>query len=114
MLIRFATYDPFGNLWAADEVYSPPPIAFEQTDWGWVAQFRPMTVTDDNGWKTFWTYAQTQYRFHFDPGAGTPFNIRYDVFDAVPETATWSLLIVGFGLLGAALRRQQAYVPLSS
>ena len=33
------------------------------------------------------------------------------VSPGVPEPATWSLLIGGFGLAGAALRRRRAMVP---
>ncbi len=43
--------------------------------------------------------------FHFDladNGGGTP--------GGVPEPASWALMILGFGLAGAALRRQRAAI----
>lgn len=58
-------------------------------------------------------------RVNFDFGAGA--NVRYIVlsssqfafesddwaFGVVPEPATWAMLILGFGLIGASLRRRQ-------
>jgi hypothetical protein len=40
--------------------------------------------------------------------ANGPNNFIYHV-DAVPEPATWGLMLSGFGLVGAALRRRQTY-----
>lgn len=34
-------------------------------------------------------------------------NVRLDVTSAVPEPATWALMIAGFGLIGAAMRRRR-------
>lgn len=48
---------------------------------------------------------------HFGAGDGTPENNFGGVslrVTAVPEPATWSMLIAGFGLIGAALRRRRA------
>ncbi len=43
---------------------------------------------------------------------GGPFTLRYTTFaaanGAVPEPATWAMLIAGFGLVGGAMRRQRA------
>ncbi len=38
---------------------------------------------------------------------GTPFRVRSDL-DPVPEPAAWAMMILGFGVAGAALRRQRA------
>lgn len=44
-----------------------------------------------------------------DEGIGQPFSLR---ISAVPEPSTWAMMIVGFGLLGASLRRRhQGLVP---
>lgn len=37
-------------------------------------------------------------------------NIRFDAGGAVPEPASWALMIAGFGLVGAAMRRRAAAV----
>jgi uncharacterized repeat protein (TIGR03803 family) len=44
-----------------------------------------------------------------DAGAGTIFSITGSGFDtgAVPEPASWAMLIAGFGLTGAAMRRRR-------
>lgn len=45
------------------------------------------------------------------PGAQGDFdNVRLSVTAAVPELAAWSLMVAGFGLTGAALRRRAATV----
>ena len=45
------------------------------------------------------------------PGASTRYSITY-VYDAgataVPEPATWAMLLAGFGLIGAGMRRRSA------
>lgn len=41
-------------------------------------------------------------------GTGTPDNYVVRVTNAVPEPATWAMLILGFGLVGGAMRRQAA------
>jgi hypothetical protein len=44
------------------------------------------------------------------PFAGAPEanqNVRYTVGNAVPEPATWAMLIVGFGMVGSSLRRRR-------
>jgi hypothetical protein len=47
------------------------------------------------------------------PGGGNWYDETWVIRDgAVPEPASWALMIVGFGLVGAALRRQRASVVL--
>lgn len=44
----------------------------------------------------------------FDPQyAGMPVNIQVFQFGAIPEPSTWAMLILGFGLSGAMLRRKR-------
>lgn len=46
--------------------------------------------------------------FTFDPGILTAKQFRVDgVTDAVPEPATWGLMILGIGFAGAVMRRRQ-------
>jgi hypothetical protein len=50
----------------------------------------------------------------FSNGTGGQSNWQFAVgelsFGAVPETATWAMLIAGFGLVGATMRRRRALV----
>jgi hypothetical protein len=54
---------------------------------------------------------------NFQPtGANTPFTIDGSVAritTAVPEPATWAMMIAGFGLVGGTLRRRRAVVRLA-
>jgi hypothetical protein len=45
----------------------------------------------------------------FNPGAVLLDNVNYSLVGShvVPEPATWAMLIVGFGMLGAAMRRRR-------
>jgi len=46
--------------------------------------------------------------FTFDPGILTAKQFRVDgVSDAIPEPATWGLMILGIGFAGAVMRRRQ-------
>lgn len=52
-----------------------------------------------------------------DCAAGCPsgFGVRLDsasIAGAVPEPAAWAMLIAGFGLVGAAMRRRSAAAPI--
>lgn len=41
-------------------------------------------------------------------GVGTPGQTAFSLISVVPEPAQWTLMLVGFGLTGAALRRRRA------
>jgi hypothetical protein len=45
-----------------------------------------------------------QYGWHFFSSANR-FNLKYDKLTAVPEPASWALMIAGLGVAGAMLRR---------
>lgn len=50
----------------------------------------------------------TKFTFAFDPTSG-PIEYRLDFTAfAVPEPATWAMLVAGFGAVGSALRRRQS------
>ena len=67
-----------------------------------------------------------QYSFQLNTGALTPVQLHFGVSDgnfsdnggsfevtvsqAVPEPATWAMMIAGFGLVGAGMRRRKAVV----
>src|SRR4029450_9830172 len=53
--------------------------------------------------------------FDYDDDAGlllgqqvASFALASSAFDTIPEPATWAMLIVGFGAIGAVLRRRRA------
>jgi len=43
----------------------------------------------------------------FGPGAGS-FNSTVSITAAVPEPATWGMMLIGFGMIGAVIRRRKA------
>lgn len=52
---------------------------------------------------------------YLDPSqAGLPFTAQLFQFAAVPEPSTWAMMILGFGLCGAALRRSRRLIPFGS
>lgn len=42
---------------------------------------------------------------------GTPSVLKVDITGAVPEPGTWMTMILGFGVVGAAMRRRKAATP---
>jgi hypothetical protein len=69
-----------------------------------------LTWSADGNWWGDWSNRTVSFasdqkiygaKFSF---AGTAFELDNVAFAAVPEPATWGLMIVGFGLIGAALR----------
>lgn len=67
-----------------------------------------------SGWTrqtvTFVAKSSTQMLTFMATGSGAPpFALLADVsMEAVPEPSTWAMMIVGFGLAGAAARRRRA------
>jgi hypothetical protein len=58
------------------------------------------------------SYSGYWFRFNGNPG---PVAYHVDLFSPVPEPVEWALLITGFGLAGAALRRRSARItPLAA
>ena len=55
------------------------------------------------------------YAFTGISNNGRSFNgsITYSVISAVPEPASWAMMIAGFGLAGAALRRRGTIVAIA-
>ncbi|MET3527276.1 PEPxxWA-CTERM sorting domain-containing protein [Phenylobacterium koreense] len=55
--------------------------------------------------------------FTFRPLSSSPdafFRLDYVGFSAVPEPATWAMLITGFGLAGSVLRRRRALLAIQA
>jgi hypothetical protein len=109
--LYFFSDTPYGHLFSFD-VYSESPSE--------VAWSNPLTTGPRRG--IFYPLPAGHFTIYLagDFPAGYPhqgelfwlnfkdgdFSIDNVVFDAIPEPATWTLMILGFGLAGAALRRQ--------
>lgn len=79
--------------------YAPAPASLDQS-WGPVAQ-----TGRGQGYASFSTTSfadviESAYAYLNADGT-------YSVTDPVPEPSTWALMIAGFGLVGAALRRRE-------
>lgn len=124
---RYHGHAADGASWGYGWSPSPWPTApvFAQTADGFTMFFAPPQNREshsdgcyyvDSGcnFDEEWQYRVTWYlglRFA-DGSAGTPYEIYFDAAppaSAVPEPATWALLISGFGLAGAALRRRRVF-----
>lgn len=70
------------------------------------------TETDD--WRETGSYSLRYFLIDYDVGNFDPTTITVTIADAaaVPEPATWLMLIAGFGLMGAAVRRHYASAPM--
>jgi hypothetical protein len=68
-------------------------------------------VVDDSGQNKFVLSGAdfTKLEFNFDPGIDTARQFRLDLpgEHAVPEPATWAMMIMGFGGVGALVRRRR-------
>jgi hypothetical protein len=51
--------------------------------------------------------------FSFTPGVGDLKQFRVTGFNAVPEPATWAVMLLGFGGIGAAMRRSRRAAALA-
>ena len=97
----YSRTDPYGNEWANDLVEIPTEMTAQKSfAFSW-----PSPIQRNNGWT---------YREYF-LGAGVAIDSSEQVnhvdftvsgFAAVPEPATWALMILGFGAVGAAMRRR--------
>ncbi|HEY9235888.1 MAG TPA: PEPxxWA-CTERM sorting domain-containing protein [Phenylobacterium sp.] len=71
----------------------------------------------DNGENKFtvWGPGITSLAFTFDPAIGSGKQFRVEgLSSAVPEPATWAMMIAGFGLAGATIRRRRAIPGLAA
>jgi hypothetical protein len=76
----------------------PAPTVANGGQSGFNSNLRVNFATTDAGGITGFRYSANQFAFETD---------TYAVGAAVPEPATWGLMILGFGMIGAAMRRRQ-------
>jgi hypothetical protein len=67
-----------------------PGVAGAQKVSGWSAPLDQVTITGQAG---FWVMDDITF--------------RTDVFSAVPEPNTWAMMLIGFGVIGATMRRRK-------
>ncbi len=65
-------------------------------------------------------FQPNQYAFNLWPRSGSGLNLIADfapdnaTLAAVPEPGTWAILLLGFGLIGGAIRRRRTHLPLGA
>lgn len=64
-----------------------------------------------SGWSGAYTGAVDNIGYNFGNYGSNSFN--FEVAAGVPEPATWGLMLLGFGLIGAATRRRKSDVALA-
>ncbi|KQW68081.1 hypothetical protein ASE17_06370 [Phenylobacterium sp. Root77] len=106
----FSTFT-YNNASLADWV-SLPTQGFRISTAGYAQQLRldffPLTATGANILTTAYEYQNTG-----GARAVTGGRVMLDVPSAVPEPATWAMMIMGFGLAGAALRSRKAALAVA-
>ena len=69
--------------------------------------------SDANLFSTSGLWSETvKYTLNFTGGAGSQFNGTANL-TAVPEPATWAMMLLGFGGIGAAMRRRRKTIRLA-
>lgn len=108
----------FANL---DGLFTRPPSAFLPDDPLFAALGGNLWNVSGNNTANFLTDLQSDGRFGnvWLIGAATSnpdsrpdgFRLRSITVTAVPEPGTWAMMLMGFGFVGAAIRRRQTRVP---
>lgn len=101
------------NFYTTNPVLGPTFTAGQKTIAGWVStnSATPLYVFGVNtgvgsGWGNSFSGAVDRIVFDFTGGPQGSFD--FAVAGAIPEPQIWAMLIAGFGLTGAALRRRRA------
>lgn len=76
--------------------------------------FGPVAATNGYGWADWATYDYTTGTYTELASAYLGTDAVYSVGNAVPEPASWALMIAGFGLVGTALRRRRALASVTA
>ena len=105
-----------GDIWATNAALGPTFAAanggqktFQQwmdDNAGAALSVYGVSIGVGSGWNGAFTGAVDNVAFNFANGPSANFN--FEVAGAVPEPATWAMMIGGFGLVGGALRRRSA------
>lgn len=81
----------------------------------WVSFVPDIGFPPQWGWATSATGTNNAYQDFFGVGAPINVNLAFTVLGrAVPEPASWAMMIAGFGLVGAAMRRRATLVTVTA
>lgn len=73
----------------------------------WLSIYPDLGFPPQWGWSTGTGGDNSGYQVFFGNGSTLPTDFAFTLNGAVPEPATWALMIGGFGLAGVALRRRR-------
>jgi hypothetical protein len=107
-LAGFETGDYHGDGWQASHWKAPTSPPFCSDLIGILNPYACSGTIDEITAMDFAFFDAIGYNFNFDfsAGDGVLFTSA-DAYNAVPEPATWALMIGGFGIAGATLRRRR-------
>lgn len=90
--------------------YGPIPyvtqLTFDPTPNGYTGSLQPLTrLYAPNGSYTQYSVVAQMY-FHLNDAQGDRFHLTVYQVAAVPESSTWAMMLIGFGLAGGVLRKR--------
>ncbi len=84
----------------------------------WISVNQSLTVVGlslgvGSGWAGNFLGAVDNVSYNFGTAGSNSFNFEVAGLSAVPESATWAMMIVGLGVVGASLRRRRTTVSFA-
>ena len=112
-----------GIIWATNAALGPKNAAAdggEKTFAEWLAGNAGHTLTVSgmsigvgSGWTGSFQGAVDNVHVAFANGPGATYNFEVAATGAVPEPASWAMMLGGFGLIGGAMRRRKIAIRLA-